>query len=303
MDRRSVTSCEQDGGAVTALVVQGGGMRGIYSMAVLAEIDRLGWTDRFDHVIGTSAGAINGAYFLAGQAATSVSIYTDVLADSPFIDRRRFWKVVAVDLLMEDLLPRHHPLDERRLRDRGVPLHVGLTREKTAEVEFVRSDEEHVDLWRALHGSSALPVLYNRAVELNGSRYLDGGLVNPVPIDRALEVGATRILVVLTQPADFEAEPPSSWVRWAIRPFVWTQSEAIREVLTHGTDRRDMQLAELREIDNTSAIEIAVLAPSRPGEMVHRLTTDVHRLRRTAELARFDVGATRDRIRELVRVS
>jgi hypothetical protein len=104
-------------------------------------------------------------------------------------------------------------------------------------------------------------------------------------------------------PADFEAEPPSSWIRWAIRPFAWAQSEAIREVLTDGTDRRDDQLAELREIEDSSAVEVAVIAPSRPEEMAGRLTTHVPRLRRTAEIARADVAAMRDRIRELVRVS
>src|SRR6476659_5239400 len=50
------------------LVVQGGGMRGVYSMAVLAAFEEMGWTRCFDHVAGASAGAMNGAPFITGKA-------------------------------------------------------------------------------------------------------------------------------------------------------------------------------------------------------------------------------------------
>ena len=54
------------------LVVQGGGMRGVYSMAVLAAFEEMGWTRCFDHVAGASAGAMNGAHFITGQARYGV---------------------------------------------------------------------------------------------------------------------------------------------------------------------------------------------------------------------------------------
>src|SRR6476659_5404086 len=64
-----------------ALVVQGGGLRGIYSLSALAVLEELGLRDAFSRVIGSSAGAINGAYFLAGQARESISIYTEDLSN------------------------------------------------------------------------------------------------------------------------------------------------------------------------------------------------------------------------------
>ena len=60
------------------LVVQGGGMRGVYSMAVLAAFEEMGWTRCFDHVAGASAGAMNGAHFITGQAGYGVETISTI---------------------------------------------------------------------------------------------------------------------------------------------------------------------------------------------------------------------------------
>ena len=57
------------------LVVQGGGMRGVYSMGALAALEEAGLRESFDIVTGSSSGAINAAYFLAGQADEAVDLY------------------------------------------------------------------------------------------------------------------------------------------------------------------------------------------------------------------------------------
>src|SRR6476646_10351166 len=79
------------------LVVQGGGMRGVYSMAVLAAFEEMGWTRCFDHVAGASAGAMNGAHFITGQARYGVETYIDYLSKRRFIDVFRMKKLVDVD--------------------------------------------------------------------------------------------------------------------------------------------------------------------------------------------------------------
>lgn len=294
-------SADDAGRGEIGLVVQGGGMRGIYSMAVLAELERRGWTDRFDHVAGTSAGAINGAYFLAGQAAGAVDVYPNCLADSRFIDPRRFWKVVEVDLLFDRLLPRHHPLDLEAVRTSDGVLHVGLTERSTARVRFVSSRDEYRDLWRVLRATSALPVLYNRTVRVGDARYLDGGMVDPVPLERALRMGCDRIVVVLTQPVTFREEAPDWMQRVLMAPFLWTHSPAVRRVLRNGGDRRTEQLARLGELrERPGGPHVVAVAPSDPDRLVGRLTTDPDRLLATATMAREDAARAGERLRELL---
>ncbi len=93
------------------LVVQGGGMRGVYSLAVLAAFEEMGWTRCFDHIAGASAGAMNGVHFITGQARYGVETYIDYLSNRKFIDFFRLGKLMDLDYMAkqrgrESLFPR-----------------------------------------------------------------------------------------------------------------------------------------------------------------------------------------------------
>src|SRR4051812_11204339 len=83
-------------GRKVGLIVEGGAMRGVISCAALQALEELGMTAAFDQVYGASAGAVNAAYFLAGQAAYATSIYYQKINNTRFI--RRMWHRQVVDL-------------------------------------------------------------------------------------------------------------------------------------------------------------------------------------------------------------
>src|SRR6266576_7212705 len=99
----------QDGRKV-ALIVEGGAMRGVISCAALMSLQDLGLTTVFDEVYGASAGAVNAAYFLAGQAAYATTIYYQKINNTRFI--RRFWhrKIVNIDDLFDSIIKSERPL-------------------------------------------------------------------------------------------------------------------------------------------------------------------------------------------------
>src|SRR5947199_6596933 len=99
----------QDGRKV-ALIVEGGAMRGVISCAALMGLEDLGMTPVFDEVYGASAGAVNAAYFLAGQAAYATTIYYQKINNTRFI--RRFWqrKIVDIDGLFDSIVAGKQPL-------------------------------------------------------------------------------------------------------------------------------------------------------------------------------------------------
>src|SRR5499427_10902305 len=77
-------------GRKVALIVEGGAMRGVISCAALMALEELGLTEAFDEIYGASAGAVNAAYFLAGQAAYATTIYYQRINNSRFI--RHLWR-------------------------------------------------------------------------------------------------------------------------------------------------------------------------------------------------------------------
>src|SRR5262244_248370 len=90
-------------GRKTALIVEGGAMRGVISCAALMALEELGMTSVFDEVYGASAGAVNAAYFLAGQAALATTIYYQKVNSTRFI--RRLWHrpIVNIDALFDSV--------------------------------------------------------------------------------------------------------------------------------------------------------------------------------------------------------
>src|SRR4051794_6261965 len=97
-------------GRKIGLIVEGGAMRGVISCAALQGLEELGMTHVFDEVYGASAGAVNAAYFLAGQAGYATTIYYQTINTTRFI--RRMWhrQVVDLDELFESVVGRERPL-------------------------------------------------------------------------------------------------------------------------------------------------------------------------------------------------
>src|SRR5881397_626016 len=93
-----------------ALIVEGGAMRGVISCSALMALEELGMTDVFDEVYGASAGAVNAAYFLAGQAAYATSIYYQKINKTRIL--RRLWhrKLVDIDDLFDSVIAGNRPL-------------------------------------------------------------------------------------------------------------------------------------------------------------------------------------------------
>ena len=79
-------------------------MRGTYSMGALMALEEAGLGKAFDHVVGSSAGAINGAYLLAEQAKLAVTVYLDDISNKKFVDFWRLSKVVDIDYLVDEVL-------------------------------------------------------------------------------------------------------------------------------------------------------------------------------------------------------
>src|SRR3990170_3981468 len=83
------------------LVVEGGGMRGVISGGALLAMDALGLAEAFDEVYAESAGAINGSYFLAGQAVLGSRIYFEDIANARFINPLRVRRILDLDFLVD----------------------------------------------------------------------------------------------------------------------------------------------------------------------------------------------------------
>ncbi len=210
--RRAAGRGGREDGAKLALAIEGGGMRGVVSAGMTACIERLGLTRCFDLVVGTSAGALNGAALLAGVADPCCRAYYGAFAARRFINPYRLLiGRAAVDVAYtldhaDDQLDggRH----ERTARS-GIPLHCIAVDIDTANAVVLSELRSVPELRGALLASSRMPWVGGKPVEFRGSRFLDGGLAESIPYRAAIGLGATHVLVLQTRADGIGVEPAS----------------------------------------------------------------------------------------------
>jgi predicted patatin/cPLA2 family phospholipase len=207
-------------GVSIALAVEGGAMRGVISAGMVSALETLGLADAFDAVYGSSAGAINAAYFLAGQARLGTTLYYDNINPRRFIDlgrARRGRPIVNLDYLLNDVARRAKPLDASRVIAAASPLAVVATDVDRQTSHALRAFRDPSDLFAALRASATMPVLAGDPLTHLGRRYLDASLSEPIPVPTAERDGHTHVLVLLTRGPGI-APQPSALDRWFVAP-------------------------------------------------------------------------------------
>jgi len=176
------------------LVLEGGGMRGAYTAGVLdAFLDQ---AVDFQYVIGVSAGANAGADYVVGQRERNHRMFVELVADPRYMGwtnylRERSW--FGMRFLFEDAPDKVAPFDYETLGRTTRSLH--------------RDYDPRFFIHMVHRASCSIPLL-SPPVALDGGLYFDGGVSDPIPIDRALADGNARNVVVLTRNAGYRKSHP-----------------------------------------------------------------------------------------------
>lgn len=191
-------------GCHLALVIEGGGMRGVVAGGMVSALEELGLRDVFDTIHGSSAGACAGSYFLAGQAGLGTRIYYEDINNSKFIDTWRFVKrqpVMNTRFLIENVMQGIKVLDVAEILVRPGVLHIVATDVETGKAQIFDRFGDKDEFFQILRASITMPIIGGRSVNVRGREMVDGGMVQQIALKSALDAGATHILVLMTRKA------------------------------------------------------------------------------------------------------
>lgn len=273
-----------------ALVVQAGGMRGIYSMGALAALEDAGLQGAFTVVVGTSAGAIDSAYFLAGQTQEALKLYAEQLSNRRFVNRWRLNKIVDIDYLVDVVMKQKLPLNLEALYKSATLLEVVVANAETGEEEVFTNRDHRYDFYEIMRAAAAIPGLYNKKVQLGDSRYVDGGTVHGIPVAHAVKEGADAVLTILTRSPGYRKRDKSPIHRTAARAMARGQSEAILKYLGHENIVFNDTMAMLEGQDGAEKFRGWSVWPSDRSKLVDRSTIDKDKLQRCADMGRYDMN-------------
>ncbi len=197
----SVPGARTDGYRV-GLVVEGGGMRGIISGAMMATLMDRELELSFDAIYASSSGAINSAYFLAGLGWYALSIYYDNLLDRTFLDIRRMLRgrpAMSLDYAFDVIMETVKPLNYAAVLASPIELHIATSSIRELKPRVFSHFASKEDLKAVLKASACLPLAAGTPIAYDGDCFLDGGVLLAHPILPALEDGCTHILVIRTR--------------------------------------------------------------------------------------------------------
>ena len=183
----------------TALVLEGGGLRGVFTCGVLDCFMDRGIT--FPFTIGVSAGACNGLSFMSGQRGRAKSSNIDLMEKYHYVGLKYLLTqgcIMDFKLLFEDFPERIIPYDYNKYFSNPDRFVMVTTNCLTGKAEYFEEKSSAKRVMSIVRASSSLPFV-SKITYVDGVPMLDGGIVDSIPLRYAMEQGYERLVVILTR--------------------------------------------------------------------------------------------------------
>jgi predicted patatin/cPLA2 family phospholipase len=253
------------------LVLEGGAWRGMYTQGAL---DALMEEDiNLSATIGTSAGAMSGMSYVSGQIGRSARLNLRHRHDSGYTGGRAVVKehgVTGFNYLFFEL-GKEIPLDAERFFNPKRRFIATVTNIETGETEYMEKGK-CPDIFRAIQASASVPYV-TEAVEIDGKRYLDGGIAEKIPLDWAMAQPEKKKILIRTR--DRSYRKPLKAKSRAVRLEYGKKYPNLMMDLYQEAAHYNILLNRIDQLEELG--KLFVLAPSRPVT-ISRFEGDVEEL-------------------------
>lgn len=259
------------------LVLEGGAMRGLYTAGVIDVF--LENNIEVDGVIGVSAGVLFGVNYLSKQKGRVLRY------NKKFVKDRRYmgmWclittgNIVSKDFSFYEIPYKLDVFDDEEYKKSKTKMYATVTNVETGKPEYMKLDSvfEQMEILRA---TSAMPFV-SKLVELNGNKYLDGGISDSIPVDKCKEMGYDKIIVVLTRPIGYRKKKESE----VLINMFYKKYPNLAGTLKNRHTNYNSSVEKVIDLENKK--EIFVIRPSKTLK-IKRIEKDTDKLQ-----AMYDLG-------------
>lgn len=273
----------------TGLVLEGGGKRGIYAAGVLdVLLENNIWADG---LIGTSAGAVNGCSYVSNQYERNLRYNIRFAKEKKYMSIYSLittGNVVGTDFAYNILPNKLEVFDYNAFEKSPVAYYVTCSNVETGKAEYIQCKSLRGKNMDYLRASASLPYV-SQIVEIDGKKYLDGGICDSIPLKAFQDMGYEKNLVVLTRPRGYIKKPENN----LLANLYYRKYPAFVTALRnrYAVYNRTLKYIEQQEKQGN----ILVLRPSE-SIRVGRMEQDPERLKQMYELGKNDAGQMLDAI-------
>lgn len=254
------------------LVLEGGGMRGVFTSGVLDAFMK--YDLYFNYVVAVSAGACNGLSYISRQPRRARLSNIDMLVKYNYIGLRHLVTQGCIfdpELLYDRFPNELIPYDYDTYFASPSTFEMVVTNCNTGRAEYLTEKDGNrqrlLDICRA---SSSLPYVSN-VIDVDGQPYLDGGIVDSIPVGRAIDMGYDRNVLVLTRNRGYRNTSKDR----KIPKFIYKKYPRLRVALSRRIAEYNHQLDMVEEMEDKGLVD--VIRPLRPMD-VDRIEKDEKKL-------------------------
>lgn len=260
----------------TGLVLEGGGMRGVFTSGVLDAFMK--HEVYFPYVVAVSAGACNGLSYMSHQPRRARWSNIDMLQKYDYISLKSLivnGSIFDPELIYERFPNEFFPFDYDAYEKNPATFEVVTTNCRTGRAMYLTERHDHRRLTQLIRATSSLPFVAH-ITRVDGIPMLDGGIVDSIPILRSIDTGHQENVVVMTRNRGYRSSEPDI----KIPKFLYGEYPRLRVALSRRTAAYNEQLDLVERMEDWG--EIVVIRPQKPLE-VGRITEDVAKLERLYE--------------------
>lgn len=230
-----------------ALVLEGGASRAYFSVGVMDVLLEQGLMA--DYVIGASAGIADGISYVSGQIGRSLRIGTEYTADKRYMGmrhllNRRNKSYYNIKFVFDELPNKLLPFDYEAFKAYPGKVFAAVTNIETGKVEYLPVTGED-KAWTEVVATCALPILF-QPIEIAGKKYMDGGITDPIPVDKAFADGVDKALVILTRERDYVKEDEAAL---GVSAFLYRKQKAFAKALKNRTEVYNLSHAHVLDLE------------------------------------------------------
>lgn len=279
----------------TGLILEGGAMRGLFSAGVMDVF--MENSIEFDAAIGVSAGAAFGCNYKSRQAGRVIRYNKMFAKDWRFCSLRSLittGNLFGAEFCYHTIPDSIDIFDTEAYLANPMDFYVVCTDVETGKAVYINSDEAGDDSLEYFRASASMP-LVSTPVEINGKKYLDGGIADSVPIQYFESIGYNRNVIILTQPLGF-VKKPSSAVK--LMKYALKQYPMIAKTMENRHNEYNDTLAYITEKEKSG--EVLVIRPEAALD-IGRTEHDPDRMQKVYDLGRAAGEKYLSKVKEFIK--
>lgn len=255
---------------MNGLVLEGGTFRPVFSCGVMDAL--LSEDIMMPYCIGVSAGISDGVSYISRQKGRNLEILQKYRNDKRYMGRSNYRKhrsLFGLDFVFGEIPNNLVPFDMDTFKKYEGTCLVGVTNASTGGAQYMDAMDMD-ERYSMLRATCAMPLFFP-AIDLNGEKYYDGGISDPIPSEKAFADGCEKLLVVLTQPKGF-VKRLGKYDKLGAR-ILARKYPAVREAILSRPDRYNKIVRRCEQWEKEGKVMIL-----RPNYLLNSFESNVQKL-------------------------